>query len=214
VSRTFFGKKLKFSRTVGRPGGTAFASTEKNMKTTSLPLNGLRLIEPRVFRDERGYFFESFNERAFSADGLPTRFAQDNVSFSVKGTVRGLHFQKPPSAQGKLVRVLEGSVFDVAVDLRKGSPTFGRWHGETLSSENARALYLPPGFAHGFCVTSEIAVFFYKCTAPYAPADEGSLLWNDSDLGIAWPVDPERAQVSPKDRLAPGFRSIPALDIE
>ncbi len=183
------------------------------MEMKPLPLNGLLLIEPLMYRDARGYFFESFREEAFAAVGLPRHFSQDNVSFSVKGTVRGLHFQKPPKAQGKLVRVLEGSVFDVAVDLRKGSPTFGQWHAETLSSENARAMYLPPGFAHGFCVTSKSAVFFYKCTTPYSPADEGSIHWKDTELNIPWPVDPERALVSTKDNAAPPFRSIAPLDV-
>ncbi len=176
------------------------------MKTTPLPLNGLILIEPRVFRDPRGYFFESFSEAPFARAGLPIAFAQDNVSRSLRGTVRGLHFQKPPHAQGKLVFVLEGSVFDVAVDLRKESPTFGQWHGEELSAENARALYIPPGFAHGFCVTSETALFFYKCTAPYAPSAEGGILWNDSILNIQWPVKAPSAKVSEKDLRLPPFR--------
>lgn len=176
------------------------------MKTTPLPLNGLILIEPRVFRDARGFFFESFSEAAFARAGLPTTYAQDNVSRSTRGTVRGLHFQKPPHAQGKLVTVLEGTVFDVAVDLRKGSSTFGRWHGEELSAENARALYIPPGFAHGFCVTSEWAVFFYKCTAPYAPSAEGGILWNDPTLHIRWPSTADPTLLSEKDLRLPFFR--------
>lgn len=175
------------------------------MKTTALPLHGLVLIEPRVFRDARGFFFESFSETEFSRAGLPAHFAQDNVSRSTQGTTRGLHFQLPPHAQGKMVRVLEGSVFDVAVDLRKGSPTFGRWHGEELSAENARALYIPHGFAHGFSVTSETAVFFYKCTTPYAPSAEGGILWNDPTLNIRWPATANPTLLSEKDLKLPLF---------
>jgi dTDP-4-dehydrorhamnose 3,5-epimerase len=207
VSRTIFKKKLKFftvPRPVQRP---TFFPTETNLlKTTPLPLNGLILIEPRVFRDARGHFFECFSEAAFSRAGLPTLFAQDNVSRSLRGTVRGLHYQKPPHAQGKLVSVLEGNVFDVAVDLRQGSPTFGRWHGEELSGHNARALYIPPGFAHGFCVTSEFAVFFYKCTAAYAPIAEGGIRWNDPTLNIRWPSTANPKFMSEKDLRLPPWR--------
>ena len=185
---------------------TLFPTEMTLLKTTPLPLNGLILIEPRVFHDARGYFFESFSEAPFARAGLPTAFAQDNVSRSLRGTVRGLHFQTPPHAQGKLVFVLEGSVFDVAVDLRRGSPTFGQWHGEDLSAENARALYLPPGFAHGFCVTSETALFFYKCTAPYAPAAEGGIRWNDPTLRVQWPACADPARLSEKDLRLPFFR--------
>lgn len=177
------------------------------MKISPLPLNGLVLIEPRVFRDARGHFFEGFSEIEFGRVGLPLRFVQDNISRSCRGTVRGLHFQKPPHAQGKLVFVLEGTVFDVAVDLRKDSSTFGRWHGEALSSDTPRALYIPPGFAHGFCVTSETAVFFYKCTAPYSPAAEGGLLWNDPTLNIPWPAEANPKFVSEKDLRLPAFRA-------
>ncbi|MBL8023979.1 MAG: dTDP-4-dehydrorhamnose 3,5-epimerase [Elusimicrobia bacterium] len=175
------------------------------MHITPLPLNGLFLVEARVFRDSRGSFFESFNETDFDTALLPTRFAQDNVSSSGRGTVRGLHFQKPPHAQGKLVRVFHGTVLDVAIDLRKGSPTYGKWHAEELSSENARSLYIPPGFAHGFCVTSESAVFFYKCTTAYSPAAESGILWNDPTLNIDWPVKPGQALVSDKDSRWPPF---------
>lgn len=164
------------------------------------------MVEPRVFRDARGFFFESFSEAAFARAGLPLSFAQDNVSRSTKGTVRGLHFQKPPHAQGKMVTVLHGAVFDVVVDLRKGSPTFGRWHGKELSADNAHALYVPPGFAHGFCVTSETAVFFYKCTAPYAPSAEGGILWNDPTLDIRWPSTADPQRLSEKDLKWPSFR--------
>lgn len=169
------------------------------------------LVEPRVFRDTRGWFFESFSEHDFSGVGLPIHFFQDNVSRSVQGTVRGLHFQTPPHAQGKLVFVLEGTVFDVVVDLRKGSPTFGHWHGEELSAENARALYIPPGFAHGFSVISQNAVFFYKCTAPYRPSSEGGILWNDPTLAIRWPSTSNPNLLSEKDRRLPLFREAEPL---
>lgn len=173
-----------------------------------MPLEGLILAEPRVFRDARGSFFELFSEAEFARAGLPIRFVQDNVSRSIRGTVRGLHFQKAPHAQGKCVFVIEGAVFDVAVDLRKGSPTFGRWHGELLSAENARALYIPPGFAHGFCVTSATAVFFYKCTAPYAPSMEGGILWSDPTLDIHWPSIADPKKLSEKDLRLPLFRDV------
>lgn len=175
------------------------------MKTTALPLSGLILLEPRVFRDARGFFFESFNTNEFSRANLPHHFVQDNVSRSAVGTVRGLHFQRPPHAQGKLVRVLDGEVFDVAVDLRKESPTFGQWHTEILSADNARALYIPPGFAHGFCVTSPSALFVYKVTTPYAPSAEGGLRWDDPALAIPWPIPAESACLSARDKTWPAF---------
>lgn len=172
------------------------------MKVTETSLPGVLRVEPAVFEDARGYFFESFAERRFAEQGLPQRFVQDNVSRSPRGTLRGLHLQSPPFAQGKLVSVLDGEVFDVAVDARVGSPTFGRWVAETLSAQNHRQLYVPPGFAHGFCVVSDYAVFAYKCTEYYAPKAELSIVWNDPDIGIAWPItDPA---ISAKD--AAGFR--------
>jgi dTDP-4-dehydrorhamnose 3,5-epimerase len=159
------------------------------MQVRQTQLEGVVVIEPRVFQDERGYFFESWSGQRYAEHGLPPAFLQDNVSRSRRGTLRGLHLQSPPHAQGKLVFVLEGEVFDVAVDARVGSPTFGRWVGETLSAQNRRQLYLPPGFAHGFCVTSEHALFAYKCTDYYAPAAELTVLWNDPAIGIEWPID-------------------------
>lgn len=150
-------------------------------------LAGLILIEPKVFGDSRGFFFESYQQERYRAAGLQADFVQDNFSRSAFGTVRGLHYQlRRP--QGKLVQVTRGAVFDVAVDLRKSSPTFGRWVGVELSEENHRQLYVPPGFAHGFCVTSrDGADFFYKCTDYYDPSDERTVLWNDPKIGVRWP---------------------------
>ncbi len=157
------------------------------MKVSPTRLSEVQLIEPRVFEDERGFFFESFSERSFSAAGLPTYFAQDNHSKSVRSVLRGIHYQveKP---QGKLVRVVRGEVFDVAVDLRRSSPNFGEWAGEILNDENRRMLWIPPGFGHAFLVLSEAAEFVYKATALYEPQLERTLLWNDPALGIEWPL--------------------------
>ena len=156
---------------------------------TSMPLDGVKLIEPKVFGDSRGFFFESFNAREFAQqvqDGV--MFVQDNHSRSAKGVLRGLHYQIA-HAQGKLVRVTEGEVFDVAVDLRRSSPTFGKWEGITLSAENHRQLWIPPGFAHGFVVLSESAQFLYKTTDYWYPEFERCLLWNDPSVGIEWPIE-------------------------
>ncbi|HOO77706.1 MAG TPA: dTDP-4-dehydrorhamnose 3,5-epimerase [bacterium] len=169
-----------------------------------LELPGLVLVEPRTFGDRRGYFRETFERRAFSEAGLPADFVQDNCSFSRRGVLRGLHYQLAPRAQGKLVMALSGEIFDVGVDIRPGSPTYGRWRGVVLSEENGRLLYLPPGFAHGFCVLSETALVFYKVTADYAPELDRGIAWNDPVLGIEWPV--ERPVLSEKDR------SLPLLD--
>lgn len=166
------------------------------MRVTDGGLPGLLIIEPRVFEDSRGCFFETFHERKYAELGVSGPFVQDNFSLSVRGTVRGLHFQEP-NAQGKLVMVLEGEVFDVAVDIRRGSPTFGQWFGTELSAKNKRQLYIPPGFAHGFCVMSDQAAFVYKCTRFYSPRDEHGILWNDPVLGIRWPVS--QPVLSPKD---------------
>jgi len=156
---------------------------------TALP--GVLIIEPKVFGDQRGFFMETWNQGGYAAAGLPETFVQDNLSRSRKGVLRGLHFQKP-NPQGKLVYVLQGEVFDVAVDIRLGSPTFGQWASAVLSADNKRQFYIPPGFAHGFCVTSDTALFAYKCNDKYNPQAEGSVLWNDPDLGIPWPIsDPE-----------------------
>ena len=175
-----------------------------NLIETDLP--GVLIIEPKVFGDERGFFMESWNGRRYEEAGLPGHFVQDNLSYSTHGVLRGLHFQNP-NPQGKLVSVLRGEVFDVAVDIRVGSPTFGKWTGTTLSAENKRQLYVPPSFAHGFVVTSESALFFYKCTDYYAPASEGTVVWSDPEIGIEWPV--AEPIVSDKDRIAPQLREMP-----
>jgi len=159
------------------------------MKATHLAIPDVILIEPKVFGDERGFFFESFNQQAFNeATGLDVHFVQDNHSKSARNVLRGLHYQIPPKAQGKLVRALAGEVFDVAVDIRKGSPTFGQWVGEVLSAENKKQMWIPPGFAHGFLVLSDSAEFFYKTTDYYSPKHERSILWNDPALAIVWPL--------------------------
>lgn len=152
---------------------------------TTLP--GVKLIRPKVYADPRGYFMETYNARAFAAGGIPAPFVQDNHSRSVKGVLRGLHYQYP-NWQGKLVRAVHGAVFDVAVDIRRDSPHFGRWYGTILSDENRHQLYIPPGFAHGFCVLSEFTDVVYKCTALYEPAQDCCILWNDPDIGIDWPL--------------------------
>lgn len=172
------------------------------MKATRLAIPDVILLEPKVFGDDRGFFFESYNREAFkAATGLDPDFVQDNHSRSAKGVLRGLHYQVPPRAQGKLVRVVAGEVFDVAVDIRAGSPTFGRWVGETLSGENHHQLWIPPGFAHGFMVLSERAEFLYKTTDYYSPTHERSIVWNDPDIGIDWPLA-EPPIVSAKDASA------------
>ena len=157
-----------------------------NFIATKIP--DLYIIEPKVFGDERGYFMESYSQKDFADAGLTMTFVQDNESKSSKGVLRGLHFQTKHT-QGKLVRVTQGEVWDVAVDLRKGSPTYGQWEGVYLSAENKRQFYVPEGFAHGFVVTSEEAVFNYKCTDFYAPEYDSGLLWNDPDVGIEWPLE-------------------------
>ena len=161
------------------------------------------IIVPRVFQDDRGFFMESYNYKIFQENGINVSFVQDNISRSVKGTLRGLHYQLEPHAQGKLVRVTIGSVFDVAVDIRKNSPTFGKWAGAELSEENKKAMYIPPGFAHGFYVQSDIAEFTYKCTDLYAPQSEAGIIWNDPAIGIQWPVLEEQVILSPKDAKLP-----------
>ena len=164
---------------------------------TSIP--DVLLIEPRIFGDSRGYFYESFNLKIFfEAAGDQFTFLQDNQSFSIKGVLRGLHYQLNPYAQGKLVRVVQGEVFDVAVDIRRGSPTFGRWVGEVLSAENKRQLWIPPGFAHGFLTLSDSAIFLYKATNYFSPSSERCILWNDPDIGIDWPTEC-RPLISDKD---------------
>ena len=174
---------------------------------TSIP--GVVVIEPRVFGDERGFFLESWNRRVFAQNDLPVDFVQDNHSKSACGILRGLHYQTR-HVQGKLVRVIAGEVFDVAVDLRSDSPHFGKWVGVTLSAANHRMFWIPPGFAHGFYVTSDAAEFVYKCTDYYAPEHEVSIRWDDPDLAIKWPlVDGRPPQLSAKDAAGLGFREAP-----
>ncbi len=167
---------------------------------TETGIKGLVVVEPKVFGDNRGYFMETYNYNDFKAAGLDMVFVQDNQSKSKKGVLRGLHFQKK-NPQGKLVRVVSGEVYDVAVDLRKGSDTYGKWYGVLLSAENKKQFYVPEGFAHGFVVMSETAEFVYKCTRFYDPSDEGGLMWNDPEIGIEWPI-PENAELllSEKDQ--------------
>lgn len=173
------------------------------VRETTLP--GVLVIEPERYRDDRGYFMEIWEQNRYAESGLPTRFVQDNISCSKRGVLRGLHFQHP-QPQGKLLSVLEGRVFDVAVDIRRGSPTFGDWTGEVLSAENGHQLYVPEGFAHGFVVQSATALVHYKCTDFYAPECEHSLRWDDPALAIDWPV--EDPIVSDKDTAAPTLETI------
>ena len=166
----------------------------------------LVILEPDVFGDHRGFFKETYNAEAFRALGLELDFVQDNVSFSGQNILRGLHFQAPPHAQGKLVSALAGEVVDVAVDIRKGSPTYGEHRAVRLSAENHRMFWVPPGFAHGFAVLSEQALFCYKCTGLYNRPAEGGLMWNDPDLAIDWPVEEDQVELSPKDKVQPLFK--------
>jgi dTDP-4-dehydrorhamnose 3,5-epimerase len=175
------------------------------MRVVATELPGVVIVEPQVFGDARGFFLEAWSLARYADAGVPATFVQDNVSLSARGVLRGLHFQNPRT-QGKLVSVLQGEVYDVAVDIRRGSSHFGRWAAVTLSGENKRQLYIPPGFAHGFCVTSETALFMYKCTDYYTPEAERGVAWNDSDLGIRWPV--ETPILSPKDEKYPRLRDI------
>jgi dTDP-4-dehydrorhamnose 3,5-epimerase len=175
------------------------------MKFLPTALPEVVLVEPDVFRDDRGFFLETYQKLKYGGAGLPEEFVQDNHSFSIRGTLRGLHSQiRRP--QGKLIRAVLGEIFDVAVDIRPGSPTFGRWVGEVLSGENYRQLYVPPGFAHGFCVMSESAHVLYKCTTFYEKEDEIALLWNDPAIGISWPT--ETPLLSPRDLAAPKLAEI------
>jgi dTDP-4-dehydrorhamnose 3,5-epimerase len=167
------------------------------MRVSETSLPGLVLIEPDLYRDPRGVFWEAYREERYKSIGIHGPFVQDNFSWSIRHTLRGLHYQlRRP--QGKLVMVVQGAVYDVAVDIRCGSPTFGQWYGIELSDENMRQLYIPPGFAHGFCVLSDRAGFFYKCTDVYQPADERGIIWNDPALNISWPTD--TPFLSPKDQ--------------
>jgi len=177
-----------------------------NVIATEFP--GLLVVEPKVFGDARGYFFESYNAKLMSEAGIQTVFVQDNQSSSKYGVIRGLHFQLNPYSQTKFVRIIEGAIYDVALDLRKGSPTFGKWFGLELSAENKRQLYIPQGFAHGFSVLSEQAIMLYKCDHFYNPQYEGGVLYNDPALGIDWKVDAAQAIVSEKDKILPTFDQV------
>ena len=183
------------------------------MKVTPTELPEVLILEPKVFGDERGFFMESFNQKEFDAAvGYRVTFVQDNHSRSARGVLRGLHYQLPPHAQGKLVRVLAGKVFDVAVDMRRSSPRFGRWGGAELSADKHQQMWIPPGFAHGFLVLSQSADFLYKTTDYYAPASEAALRWDDPALGIAWPDLGDSVQLSAKDRAAPRLAAAPTFE--
>ncbi len=181
------------------------------MKITRTEIADILIIEPTVYGDSRGYFFESYSQREFDEKVRPVRFVQDNESKSCHGVLRGLHFQKGHDAQSKLVRVVSGRVLDVAVDIRRGSPTFGRYAAVELSAENHRQMFIPRGFAHGFSVLSEEAVFQYKCDRPYAPQSEGAIAWDDPAIGIDWQLAPEEIILSEKDRHHPTLREAPEL---
>ena len=179
------------------------------MEIIETNLKGLLVIKPKVFEDERGYFFESYNYQLFKQAGLDFNFVQDNQSLSQKGVLRGLHFQNNPNAQGKLVRVISGSVFDVAVDIRKKSPTYGQWFGLELTEQNKWMMYIPEGFAHGFATLQDFTVFSYKCTNFYNKASEDCIFWNDSDLAINWPI--ENPILSDKDLLGKHMKDFNSL---
>ena len=169
-----------------------------------LDIPDIVLIEPKAFGDQRGFFMETYKRSEFAANGIPCEFVQDNYSHSIQGVLRGLHYQRPPAAQGKLVMALAGEVFDVAVDIRTGSPTYGQWVSAVLSSENLQMLYIPVGFAHGFCALSDEASFVYKVTAEYNSELDSGILWNDPVIGIKWPVP--KPKLSPKDARLPPLR--------
>ena len=178
------------------------------MKIITTSIEGILIIEPKTFEDNRGFFMETYNQKRYNASGINATFVQDNLSYSLKNTLRGLHFQiKHP--QAKLIQVISGEIFDVAVDLRSGSATFGKWTGIHLSDENKRQMFIPEGFAHGFCVLSEFALFYYKCSDFYAPEDEGGIIWSDPDIGVEWPV--ENPIISEKDNQ---FQKLSGLTAE
>jgi len=176
------------------------------MNITQSELSGLLIIDPKVFGDERGYFFESFNAEVFKAADLEIDFVQDNESRSARGVLRGLHFQEPPFEQGKLVRVARGAVIDISVDIRKDSPSYGKWAAFELSEQNKRMLWIPPGFAHGFVTLEDDTIFIYKCTKVYNRESENSIRWNDPDLNIDWGI--ENPIISDKDNVSPLFRDL------
>lgn len=179
------------------------------MRVEQTSIKGLKVVQPRIFGDDRGYFFETYNQRSFEEQGLPSHFVQDNQSLSQQGVLRGLHFQAPPHAQGKLVRVIKGAVRDVAVDIRRSSPTYGQFHALDLTEENKTQFYIPPGFAHGFLTLVPDTIFAYKCTDLYHPETEGSIRWDDADLDIDWNLDTLSSKpiLSEKDREAPFFQN-------
>lgn len=177
------------------------------MKSIETPINDLYIIEPTVFEDDRGYFFEAYNKLKLSEHHINIDFVQDNQSKSSYGVIRGLHYQLNPRAQTKLVRVLEGKIYDVAVDIRKNSPTFGKWFGVELSAENKNQLLIPQGFAHGFSVLSETAIVFYKCDEFYAPESDAGIIYNDSELNIDWQIPEDKVILSDKDMQLPDFNS-------
>ena len=174
-----------------------------NFKETKI--QGVLILEPDVFKDKRGYFLETWNKERYEKNGIPYSFVQDNISFSKKGILRGLHFQYP-QPQGKLIQVLSGKVIDIAADIRIGSPTYGKWHSEILSDTNHKQMFVPSGFAHGYCVMSESAIFSYKCTDFYNPATEHGIIWNDPDLNIDWQI--EEPVLSPKDAKYPRLKDL------
>ncbi|MEL6922465.1 MAG: dTDP-4-dehydrorhamnose 3,5-epimerase [Bacteroidota bacterium] len=172
---------------------------------TATPLEGVQVFDPKLWPDARGYFYESYNQKIFRAAGINDSFVQDNQSRSTYGVLRGLHYQVGAFAQSKLVRVLEGEVLDVVVDIRDGSPTYGQWHSEILSAANKKQMYVPRGFAHGYVVLSETAEFFYKCDNFYSKAHEGSIMYNDAKLNIDWKIPEADVLLSDKDKVHPGF---------
>jgi dTDP-4-dehydrorhamnose 3,5-epimerase len=176
------------------------------MEAESTPLPGLIALRPTLIQDARGYFYEAYSPRVLAEIGSSGAFVQENVSGSHRGVLRGLHYQLHPASQGKLIRITRGEVFDAVVDLRRSSPTFGRWQATSLSAENRLCLWVPPGFAHGFCVVSEFAEMVYGVTAPYSPAHERTIAWNDPDIGICWPEMPGGHILSPKDQAGVPFR--------
>jgi dTDP-4-dehydrorhamnose 3,5-epimerase len=177
------------------------------MKIIETPLPGVIILEPKVFGDQRGFFMETWSQERYCAAGIKEEFVQDNMSSSSRGTLRGLHFQHP-QGQGKLVQALSGAIFDAVVDIRVNSPSFGQWFGTELNAEKRRQMYIPPGFAHGFCVLSDIALFSYKCTDYYNPQAEGGILWNDPDIGIDWPFE-DQPVLSDRDQHHSRLSEVP-----
>jgi len=175
------------------------------MEISDLQIQGLKLIQPKIYKDGRGFFYESYRQQQYCAHGIEVPFVQDNVSFSQQGTIRALHYQSHPG-QAKLVSCIQGKIFDVAVDIRPDSPTFGKWEALELDEESHRQLFIPIGFAHGFCVLSETALVQYKVSAPYDPKTECSLRWNDPDINILWPI--QNPVLSPRDQISPYFKEV------